>query len=84
MITVNEYNWKLDDENTPLQPQQSAVRYMCISHAHTIKHVLLDCVDVADIRQKYFSVQCLKDLFTTIAGETILQFLKEINLYNKI
>ena len=63
------------------EPRPECVPCQC---PYSIKHVLLDCVDVADIRQKYFSVQCLKDLFTIVAGDTILQFLKEINLYNKI
>ena len=42
---------------------------------YSLKHVLIDCVD-----ESYN----LFDLFTNIAGDTILKFLKEINLYANI
>ena len=51
---------------------------------YTIKHVLMDCVDVAHIRERFYTVDSYFNLFTTVAGDKILQFLKEINLYNKI
>jgi hypothetical protein len=41
-------------------------------------------VDVPDIRQTFYKVNAIFDLFTDVAGETILKFLKEINLYSKI
>ena len=46
--------------------------------------VLNDCVDVGDVRQTFYNVNNVYDLFTNIAGETIWTFLKEINLYTKI
>ena len=49
----------------------------------TIKHVLLECVDTADIRKQYFSCPDLKTLFNSVAGDTILAFLAEMNLKNK-
>jgi hypothetical protein len=51
---------------------------------YSLKHVLLDCVDVSDVRQNFYSVNNVCDLFTNIAGDTILKFLKEIDLYPKI
>jgi hypothetical protein len=50
----------------------------------SLKHVLIDCVDVADVRQTFYNANSLSDLFTNVAGDTILQFLKEIDLYTKI
>ena len=47
-------------------------------------HVLIDSVDVADVRQTFYNVNRLYNLFTNVAGNTILQFLKEIDLYTKI
>ena len=47
-------------------------------------HVLIDCVDVADVRQTFYNANSLSNLFTNVAGDTILQFLKEIDLYTKI
>ena len=51
---------------------------------YSLKHVLIDCVDVADIRQTFYNANSLFNLFTNIAGDTILQFLIEIDLYTKI
>jgi hypothetical protein len=48
-----------------------------------LKHVLIDCVDVADVRQTLYNVNNLYDLFTNVAADTILKFLKDINVYTK-
>jgi hypothetical protein len=40
-------------------------------------HVLIDCVDVADIRQNFYNGNNLYDLFTNVAGDTISEFLKD-------
>ena len=50
----------------------------------SLKHVLIDCVDVADVQQTFYNANSLSNLFTNAAGDTILQFLKEIDLYTKI
>ena len=50
----------------------------------SLKHVLIDCVDVADVRQTFYNANRLSNLFTNVAGDIILQFLKEIDLYTKI
>ena len=39
-----------------------------------MKHVLIDCVDVADVRQTFYN---LTDLFTNVAGDTIKKTLKK-------
>jgi hypothetical protein len=46
----------------------------------SLKHVLIDCVDVADVRQTFHNANSLSNLFTNVAGDTILQFLKEKQL----
>ena len=51
---------------------------------YSIKHVLIYCLDVADVRQNFYNVSNLYDLFTNVAGDTILKFLREIDLYPKI
>jgi len=51
---------------------------------YSLKHVLLDCVDFSDIRQTFYNVNSIFDLFTNVAGDTILKLLKEVNLYTKI
>ena len=49
----------------------------------SLRHVLIDCVDVADVRQTFYNANSLSNLFTNVTGNTILQFLKEIDLYTK-
>jgi ribonuclease HI len=49
----------------------------------TVKHVLLDCVDFATQRAKFYSSPSLKHLFTQVPGHLILSYLKEIQLYEK-
>ena len=47
-----------------------------------IKHILIECVDTADIREQYFNCPDLKTLFNSVAGDTILAVLSEVNLMN--
>ena len=42
-------------------------------------HVLIDCVVVCDIRQTFNNGKTKFDLFTNVAGDTMLAFLKESN-----
>jgi hypothetical protein len=48
---------------------------MCNSN-YSLKHVLIDCVDVADVRQTFYNVNSLSNVFTNVAGDAILQFSK--------
>ena len=47
------------------------------------KHVLIECVDTADIRKQFFNCPDLKTLLNSVAGDTILAFLAKVNLKNK-
>ena len=48
-----------------------------------LTYMLMDCGDVVDVCQTFYTSS---DLFTNVVGDTILKILKEINLYtdNKI
>jgi hypothetical protein len=48
---------------------------------YSLKHVLIECVDVSDVRQTFYNVNNLTDLFTNV--DTILSF-KKIDLYTKL
>ena len=48
----------------------------------TIKHILIECIDTAQTREQYFNCPDLKTLFNSVAGDTILAFLSEVNLMN--
>ena len=50
----------------------------------TIKHMLIECIDTAEIRRQYFNCIDLKTLFNSVAGGTILAYLSEINLISQI
>ena len=41
---------------------------------YSFKHVLIDCVDVADVLQTFYNVNNLSNLFTNVEGDTILEF----------
>ena len=50
----------------------------------TVEHILLHCSVFSLIRQNYFNVTTLNELFKTVASNTIVNFLKKIGLYSKI
>ena len=47
----------------------------------TIKHLLIECVDFNDVRQRFYQVPSLQDLFKTVKPEVSLEFLKAAALY---
>ena len=53
----------------------------CITYDRplTVKHILIECIDTAEIRKQYFNCPGLKTLFNSVAGDTILAFLAEVN-----
>ena len=50
----------------------------------TIKHILLDCIDFQPIRDKHYSAENMYNLFDTVRIDSIIAFIKEIGLYNKL
>ena len=40
----------------------------------SLSDVLVDCVDVTNVRQTFYNVNNLYDLLTNVAGDTILKF----------
>ena len=50
----------------------------------TVKHILIECADTALTRELYFNCNDLKTLFNSVAGDTILSYLSEINLLSKL
>ena len=50
----------------------------------TVKHILIECADLLEIRKKYFEEKSLYSLFRNVIPEMILYFLREIGVFYKI
>jgi len=50
----------------------------------TVKHILVECVDLKDVRNKLFVVSSIKDLFDTIEAHKIIDFIKETRFYKQL
>ena len=48
-----------------------------------IKHLLIECVDLSDVRQRFYQVPSLQDHFKTVKPEVILKCLKAAALYKR-
>ena len=49
-----------------------------------VEHILIHCIDLALVRQNYFDVTTLKELFDSVDHSKIIGFLKECQLYHKV
>ena len=66
-----------------LKNQQAPFCIPC-NELFTVKHFFMTCAEFDYIRTKYFNVKTIKELFNDIPTKKILDFLKEIRLFNKI
>ena len=55
-------------------------------HVIAVKHILIECADLLEIRKKYFEEKSLYSLFRNVIPERILDFffLREIGVFDKI
>ena len=58
----------------------------CIScnEPFTVKHFLIDCIEFSHVRRQFFQTNDLRYLFENVSNDSILMFLKHINLFNKV
>jgi len=47
-----------------------------------VKHILVECVDLKDVRNKHFVASSIKDLFDSI--EAHIDFIKETRFYKQL
>ena len=53
-------------------------------HELTVKHVLIECICLKIIRRRHYDVTDLNQLFKTVSSKRILDFVKDIGLYNSL
>jgi len=49
-----------------------------------MKHILVECVDLKVVRNKYFVASSIKDLFDNIKAHKIIDFIKETRFYKQL
>ena len=49
----------------------------------TVKHILVDCLDINDIRKKYYHVNTMEQILN-VPDDKILNFLKEAGIFHKL
>ena len=49
-----------------------------------MKHILVECVDLKDVRNKHFVVYSIKDLFDNIEAHKNIDFIKEARFYKQL
>ena len=50
----------------------------------TVKHILIECADLLEIRRKYFEDRSLYSLFRNVIPDISFDFLREIGVFYKI
>jgi len=50
----------------------------------TVKHILVECANLRDIREKYFTVSSLTDLFDRLDNHSVIDFIKETHFYHQL
>ena len=49
-----------------------------------VKHILVECADLLEIRKKYFEEKSLYSLFRNVILEVVFDFLREIGVFYKV
>jgi len=50
----------------------------------TVKHILIECVDLNDVRNKHFVASSIKDVFDNVEAQKIVYFIKETCFYKQL
>jgi len=49
-----------------------------------VKHILVECVDLNNVQNKYFVASSITDLFDNIEAHKIIDFIKETRFYKQL
>ena len=50
----------------------------------TVKHFIIECVNFAAIRSRYFSASSMKDVFENVNEQSIIDYIKEVHFYHEL
>ena len=64
--------------------QEDPTECTACQEIYSVRHVLIDCIDLGLIRPRFYTAPDMKTLFDTISVDRILSFVKEVNLFDKI
>ena len=56
----------------------------CQCRPLTVRHILVECVDLTEVRNKHFVASSIKDLFDNIEAHKIIEFIKETRFYKQV
>ena len=65
-----------------LEVKQQPMCHTCQTK-YTVKHILIECTDLARIRGTFYSANDMKELFQNIEMKNVMSFLKAINIHSK-
>ena len=66
-----------------LKKEEATVCVAC-NDVLTVKHILIECADLLEIRKKYQEEKSLNSLFRNVIPEKKIDFLREIGVFYKI
>ena len=66
-----------------LKREEQPYCYACDS-LYTVQHILVECLDFKDTREKYYKTTNMFGLFRDVDPSMIFEYLKEIGVFNKI
>ena len=67
-----------------LRKEEAPVCVACNAAITIIKHILIECADLLEIRQKYFEEKSLYSFFRNVILEVVFDFLREIGVFYKV
>ena len=66
-----------------LEGKQQPMCYACQTK-YTVKYILIECIDLANVRKTFYSANNMKELFQNTEINNVISFLKTVKLNTKI